>query len=77
MRMGNLLAIDHERSSEMATRDTRLGIDHPTVVPGPAPSATRTTDEEGVDENEDEEEAPTEDEERAGRVQDEGRDRGT
>jgi hypothetical protein len=40
MRMGNFLSVEPERSGEMAAKRPRLGIDHPTVVPTPAPEPT-------------------------------------
>ena len=40
MRMGNFFSVGPERSGEMAAKRPRLGIDHPTVIPTPAPEPT-------------------------------------
>jgi hypothetical protein len=51
MRMSNLLRVEHERPCEMAASRPRVGIDHPTVVPGAAPPGNdpEATDAEATD----------------------------
>ena len=48
MRMSNLLCPGTERSNEMAARHS-IGIDHPTVVPEPAPPGVAPPERTGAD----------------------------
>jgi hypothetical protein len=47
--MGNLISIADERRVEMAANRPRIGLDHPTVVPGAAPTTTERLPDADVD----------------------------
>jgi hypothetical protein len=47
--MGNLISIADQRRGEMAANRPRIGLDHPTVVPGAATTTTERLPETDVD----------------------------